>query len=76
MSITREEVMKVADSLVHMRDQVGSMVALAEYFKQQVYELGRKDQRESDAKLFELDPSCDNFRWICEAIRNNTGELK
>lgn len=43
-------------------------------FAQHYIEVGRNMQRESDAALFDCDPSMENYSFIAPAIRNNTGE--
>ena len=43
-------------------------------FARHYIEVGEKGQREKDARLFETDPSMENFSFIATAIRNNIGE--
>jgi len=71
MSITQDDVGRVLDTYgeMYVKDDaiVKSEMPLVD-FANHFYELGRKMQRESDAKLARL-------QGDAEAIRNNTGDL-
>lgn len=78
MTPTLEEVKQVADTIYFPSSTGGGWVELTleelQAFAQHYIEVGEKRQREKDARLFEIDPSMENFSFIASAIRNNTGE--
>jgi len=71
MTITREEVIAFSlDLPTQVISSADAVYAIANHF----YELGRKQQRESNATICE---KSDRYRgeYFAELIRNNTGDL-